>query len=81
MGSNNYGGHDAKMMALYRAVLQKTSPPQLPTMPEVLPASAVSEEERNWLEEIGVRADEAVGYLTRVKGVGKVVVGLEIEGH
>lgn len=81
MGPNNYGGHDAKMMAIYRAVLQKTSPPQLPTMPEVLPASVVSEEERNWLEEIGERADEAVEFLTRLKGVGKVVVGLEVEGQ
>ena len=69
------------MMAIYRAVLQKTSPPQLPTMPEVLPVSVVSEEERNWLEEIGERADEAVEFLTRLKGVGKVVVGLEMEGQ
>lgn len=68
-------------MAIYRALLQKTSPPQLPAMPEVLPISAVSDEERCWLVEIGEKADEAVGVLTRLRGVGKVVVGLEIEGH
>ena len=76
-----YGGHDAKKMAMYRALLQKTSPPQLPQLPEVLPPGAVSDEERRWLEEIGERAEEAVGVLTRVKGVGRVVVGLEVMGQ
>lgn len=78
VGMNNYASHDTKKMALYRALLQKTSPPQLPAMPEVLPISAVSDEERRWLEDIGEKADEAVGVLTRVKGVGKVVVGLVV---
>ncbi|RPB25682.1 hypothetical protein L211DRAFT_848006 [Terfezia boudieri ATCC MYA-4762] len=76
-----YGGHDAKKMAVYRALLQKTSPPQLPQLPEVLPPGAVNDEERRWLEEIGERAEEAVGVLTRVKGVGRVVVGLEVMGQ
>lgn len=76
-----YGGHDAKKIAVYRALLQKTSPPQLPQMPEVLPTGAVSDEERRWLEEIGERAEHAVGVLTRVRSVGKVVVGLEIMGQ
>ncbi|KAF8429778.1 hypothetical protein EV426DRAFT_135218 [Tirmania nivea] len=80
-GLGMYGGHDAKKIALYRALLQKTSPPQLPQMPEVLPPGAVSDEERRWLEEIGERAEEAVGVLTRVRGVGKVVVGLEVMGQ
>jgi len=50
-------------------------------MPEVLPTGAVSDEERRWLEEIGERAEHAVGVLTRVRSVGKVVVGLEIMGQ
>ena len=80
MGGGKYGGHDAKRMAIYRALLQRTSPPQPPVMPQVLAGDVISEDERAWLEEIGQKAEEAVGCLTRVRGVGKVVVGLEVGG-
>lgn len=47
-------------------------------MPEVLSPNVITEDERRWLEEIGERADEAVRNLTKVKDVGKVVVGLGV---
>ncbi|KAI5807871.1 hypothetical protein DFH27DRAFT_285884 [Peziza echinospora] len=80
MQTNNMT-HDSKKMALYRQLLQRTSPPVVHPMPEVLSPSVVTKEERAWLEEVGEAAERAVGCLVRVREVGRVVVGLELDGR
>lgn len=65
------------MLTWSSALLQKTSPPDLPEMPEALPPSSVNSEERKWLDELSARADEAVLQMTALKSVGKLVVGLD----
>ena len=47
--------------------------------PVVLDASAVGEEERRWLAGVVKRGEEAVREVARVKDVGKLVVGLDLE--
>lgn len=64
----------------YRNVLSKTQPPQGPEMPVVLDPGVVGGKEREWLESILKGGEEAVREVGRVKGVGKLVVGLELDG-
>ncbi|KAI5852748.1 hypothetical protein DFP73DRAFT_14611 [Morchella snyderi] len=65
----------------YRSVLRKTEPPQQgPEMPVVLDPAVVGAKEREWLDSLLKGGEEAVKEVGRVKGVGKLVVGLELDG-
>ncbi|KAG0130838.1 hypothetical protein HOY82DRAFT_355300 [Tuber indicum] len=65
----------------YRSVLSKTSPPNHgPEMPVVLDPGVVGGPEREWLESVLKGGEEAVREVGKVKGVGKLVVGLDYEG-
>jgi len=61
-------------------LLERTSPPS-PAVgnPEVLDPTAVGEDERQWLEGIVRKGEEAVKELARVKEVGALVVGLDMD--
>jgi hypothetical protein len=49
-------------------------------MPVVLDPAVVGAKEREWLDSILKGGEEAVKEVGRVKGVGKLVVGLELDG-
>ncbi|TGZ83943.1 hypothetical protein EX30DRAFT_302355, partial [Ascodesmis nigricans] len=62
----------------YRSFLERV-PPMHVEKPIVLDASEVGEEERRWLESVIRKGEEAVREVARVKGVGKLVVGLDMD--
>jgi hypothetical protein len=49
-------------------------------MPVVLDPGVVGGPEREWLESVLKGGEEAVREVGKVKGVGKLVVGLDYEG-
>lgn len=62
----------------YKVVVERMSVPDngLDGDVEVV-GSAVGDADRKWLNDIAKKAEEAVGKVTEVKGVGKLVVGLD----
>ena len=64
----------------YRSLLERTSPPSpVVDKPEVLDPTAVGEDERQWLDGVVKKGEEAVKELARVKEVGALVVGLDMD--
>ena len=59
--------------------MARTSPPELPDMPKILPSKSITAAERKWLNELSLRAEEAVAQMKTIKGVGKLVVELEVD--
>ncbi|KAF8537341.1 hypothetical protein BDD12DRAFT_807027 [Trichophaea hybrida] len=66
----------------YRGLLERTSPPSLSPVleaPVILDSDIVKSEERRWLDELLKRGEEAVKEVAKVKEVGRLVVGLEMD--
>jgi len=62
----------------YRTLLERTSPPkEVVEMPVVMDPKIVGSQEREWLEFIVKKGEEAVRDVARVKEVGRLVVGLD----
>jgi len=67
----------------YRSLLEHAAPPSFsnPALepPVVLDSSAVKSDERRWIDDLLRRGEEAVHDVARVREVGKLVVGLDID--
>jgi len=66
----------------YRGLLERTSPPTLSLVleaPVILDSDVIKSEERKWLDDMLKKGEEAVKELARVKEVGRLVVGLEMD--
>jgi len=62
----------------YRTLLERTSPPKdVVEMPIVLDPKTVGIQEREWLDLIVKKGEEAVRDVARVKEVGRLVVALD----
>lgn len=46
-------------------------------MPRPLSPSSVTKDERKWLDDLTIKAEDAIFQMTKVKDVGKLVVTLD----
>jgi len=64
----------------YRTLLESTTPPPVSDdTPVVLDPGSVGEEERKWLEMVVRKGEETVREIGKVKEVGRLVVGLDMD--